>query len=92
MTTSEIHIIMNYEFKLKNNTTNAAQNINRAHGDSVVTERMVQRWFKKFTSADESLYNKPRSRPASIVDNEVLKTLIEEDTCQTSRDLTKRLY
>ena len=67
---------MNYEFKLKNSAADGAKNINRDHGNNVVTERTAQRWFKKFTSVDESFRNKPRGRPASIVNNEVLKTLI----------------
>ena len=53
MKTSEIRIIMNFKFKLKNSAADTARIINRAHGDNVVTERMVQRWFKKFTFVDE---------------------------------------
>ena len=45
----------------------------------------------KFISADESLQDNPCGRLASIVESDVLKTLIEENTCQTSRNLAKRL-
>ena len=40
---------------------------------------------------DESLENKPQGRPAAIVENEVLKTIIEENTSRISRDSAKMI-
>ena len=36
MTTMKIHIVMHYEFKLKNSAADAARNINRAYGNNTV--------------------------------------------------------
>ena len=73
------------------NSTDASRNINKAYGDNTVNQRTVQHWFKRFKSADESLENKQREKPETIVDDEVIRNLIEEDTCQTSRELAKKL-
>ena len=40
MTTSEIRIIMKYEFKLQSNATDAARNINKAYGDNTVNQQL----------------------------------------------------
>ena len=38
------------------------------------------------------LRTKQRRKPETIVDDEVIRNLIKEDTCQTSRELAKKLY
>ena len=67
MTTSEIRIIMKYEFKLQSTATDAARNINKAYDDNTVNQQTMQRWFKGFKSADESLENKQRGKSETIV-------------------------
>ena len=68
---------MKYEFKLQSTATDAARNINKAYGDN---QRTVQCWFKRFKSADKSLENKQRGKPETIVNDEVIRNLIEKDT------------
>ena len=80
MTTSKICIIIKYEFKLQSTATDAARNINKDYGDNTVNQQTVQLWFKRFKSADESLEIKQRGKPETIVDDEVIGNLIEEDT------------
>ena len=44
----------------------------------------MQQWFKKFRSGDISLEDSPRSgRPRALQDNE-LRTLVEDDPSQTA--------
>ena len=81
MTTMKIRMAMHYEFKLKNS----------AYGNNIVCKRTVQRWYQKFNSGDESLENELRGRPASMIEDNVLNTCIEEDTSQTSRELEERI-
>jgi len=82
---------MHYEFKRKNSAAEVFHNINIIYNNKTVTERTVQRWYQKFSSGDESLENQSRGRPEINVENEVLKTIIEENASQTSCDLAKRI-
>ena len=47
-------------------------------------------WFERFQSGDFSLENKRCGRPATKIDNDELKAVVEEDTSQTTRALSDR--
>lgn len=78
---------MLYEFKLGHTATQACRNITEAWGEGIVNDRGVQRWFARFRSGDMSLDDQPRSGRPSVINNEVLKELIEADSRQTVRQL-----
>ena len=87
MNRQQIHLILLYEFKLGNNVALAARNINRAWGPLTTNERTSQRWFTRFRSGDTSLEeDEGRGRP-SLVDNDHLKELVEENPRTTTYDL-----
>jgi histone-lysine N-methyltransferase SETMAR len=81
---------MLYEFKRGSNATVAANNINATYGE-VISARTCQDWFSRFRSGDLSLGDRPRSGRPSIVDNDVLTALVEEDPRQTLEELAERL-
>jgi [histone H3]-lysine36 N-dimethyltransferase SETMAR len=57
----------------------------------LISERNVWRWFKKFRSGDTNLKNKPRSGRPPAIDNNVLKSLIESNPRQSTRELAVML-
>jgi transposase len=91
MENKEIRIIYLYEFKLGHIAAEATRNINTAFGKGTVSERTTRRWFEKFCSGDTNLDNLPRGHAPSVIDDEVLKEMIEADTRLTVREIAKRL-
>lgn len=91
MEKKQIRTIFLYEFKLGTKATETARKINDAFGPNTVHERVVQLWFKKFRSGDESLEDQEgRGRPSAI-DNDQLKALVEADPRTTIRELAEEL-
>jgi hypothetical protein len=45
----------------------------------VVTDQLVQRWFEKCHSGDTMLRDESRPTWSSYVDNDVLKTVVEQN-------------
>ncbi|GFY52613.1 hypothetical protein TNIN_250331 [Trichonephila inaurata madagascariensis] len=62
-----------YEWKSNHNVTATARNTNAAFGDVSVSERTTSSVIAKFESGDDSLTNKDRGKPDTVVDNEVLR-------------------
>jgi [histone H3]-lysine36 N-dimethyltransferase SETMAR len=56
-------------------------------GKNIINERYVQRWFNKFRSGDTNLQDKSSSGRSPAIDNDVLKSLIESNPRQTTREL-----
>ncbi|GFT37864.1 histone-lysine N-methyltransferase SETMAR [Nephila pilipes] len=79
---------MKYEFHRGTTTRQAVGNINSVFGIQVATNATVARWFKKFRSGDFDLSNEQRGRPKSLVDNDVLKTTVEENSSQSVSQLS----
>ncbi|GFT45264.1 histone-lysine N-methyltransferase SETMAR, partial [Nephila pilipes] len=78
---------MKYEFHRGATTRQAVADINSVFGIQVATNATVARWFKKFRSGYFDLSNEPRDRPKSQVDNDVLKSTVEANFSQSSREL-----
>uniref|UniRef100_A0A0K0FBF8 Histone-lysine N-methyltransferase SETMAR (inferred by orthology to a human protein) n=1 Tax=Strongyloides venezuelensis TaxID=75913 RepID=A0A0K0FBF8_STRVS len=91
VTKREIRIIFLYEFKKGTSAVKTAEDINIVFGESFVNPSTVQRWFKRFREGNEDLENEDRGRPASVVDNDHLRTIIEADSQQTVRRISEDL-
>uniref|UniRef100_A0A0K0F2C9 Histone-lysine N-methyltransferase SETMAR (inferred by orthology to a human protein) n=1 Tax=Strongyloides venezuelensis TaxID=75913 RepID=A0A0K0F2C9_STRVS len=83
VTKQEIRIIFLYEFKKGTSAAKTAEEINIVFGEGFVNPSTVRRWFKRFREGNENLENEDRGRPASVVDNDHLRTIIEADSQQT---------
>ena len=57
---TEMRTLFLYEWKLKHNPTEAAQNINFAFGEGSANERTLRRWFEKFQIGDLTRVNMER--------------------------------
>ena len=61
------------------------------YGEGSIFDRLVQNWFVKFRSGDTSLKDEPRSERSSDFDAETLKSLVECNARQSTRELADRL-
>ena len=77
---SKIRFVYEYEFRRGTNASQTDGNINEAFGDNVANEQTVRRWFERFRSGDFSLEDQPRGWPATNIDNDDLKAVVEKDT------------
>ena len=51
----------------------------------------MRNWFVKFRSGDTSLKDEPRPGRSSDFDTEALKSLVECNACQSTRELADKL-
>nr|CDJ94146.1 histone-lysine N-methyltransferase SETMAR-like [Haemonchus contortus] len=68
-----------------------ARDINDAFGQGTTNQRTAQWWFMKFRTGDESLEDDERCGRPSAVDNEDLRTLVDEIPRTTLKDIGLRL-
>ena len=85
----QLRAIFLFEFKLGLKAADAARNINKAFGKSTANERLVQRWFARFRSGNESLEDEEHGSRPSELDDDELKKLIEIDPRKSTREVTK---
>ncbi|XP_023214631.1 histone-lysine N-methyltransferase SETMAR-like [Centruroides sculpturatus] len=67
-----------------------AQKICQAFGQGSISTRTTQRWFRKFSSGDESLKDEPREGRPYVINNDELQAAIEEDSTQTCQILAQK--
>ena len=91
MNSSDFRMLFLYEWKSKYNVAAAAQTINVAFRNGSVNERTIRCWYAKFETGDENLTNNNRSRPEIVVDNEVLRIVVENNPGNTVRDYAEEL-
>ena len=61
------------------------------YGEGTITDRAVRNCFVKFRSGDTSLKNEPRPGCSLDFDAEALKSLVECNACQSTRELADKL-
>ena len=77
-----------YFFNLKKSAAEAHRLLVEAYGDAALSERSRE-WFQKFKNGEFDVEDKERSgRPK---DTE-LEALLDEDSCQTQKELAYLLY
>lgn len=88
----KIHLrhCMLFEFHRNPIATVATNNICDIYGN-VLDVRTCQRWFDRIRNNDFNLEDRPRSGPPVLLDNDVLKSAVEEDPRQTIEELADRL-
>ena len=81
------HIIL-YYFKKGKNATETHNKICAVYGEGAVTDWMCQKLFAKFHAGDFLLDNAPQSGWPAEVDRDQIKTLIENNQCYTTREIS----
>ena len=83
--------IMLYYFKKGKNATETQRKIYAVYGKCAVTDRTCQKWFAKFCVGDFSLDIAPRLGRPDEVDNNQIKTLIENNQHYTTQEIVSIL-
>ncbi|XP_015911681.1 histone-lysine N-methyltransferase SETMAR-like [Parasteatoda tepidariorum] len=82
------HCIL-YEFQKGSNASEACKNLCAVFGKDIVNVCTCQRWFSKFRSGDLSLKESDRSGRPSKIDNDVLRSMLENNPHLTSREIAE---
>ena len=61
------------------------------YGDKLLTVRQCQNWFARFRSGDSDLKDVPRSGCPTEVDDDKIKTIIENNRRSTTREIAEKL-
>lgn len=83
--------VFSYEFQQGRNVIEACTNLLKVFGEGIVSDRIRRRWFEKFETGDFDLSDKPYSGQSSLIDDDVIKTMLEQDPFLTTSEVTKRL-
>ena len=86
-----IRHVMLWELKQGNNAIETAEKIYSVHGEGTIIDQTVRNWFVKFHSGDMTLKDEPRPGHSSAFDAEALKSLVECNACQSTRELADKL-
>ena len=86
-----IRHVMLWEFKQGNNATETAEKICSVYGEGTITDQAVGNWLVKFRSGDTSLKDEPRPGRSSNFHAEALKSLVECNARQGTRELADKL-
>ena len=86
-----IRVCLLYEFKLGHTPAEATRNICQAIGPGTINHSTVTRWWKRFSSGDESLKDEPRSGRPTTFNLADLKQAIEDDPTLTTANLASSL-
>lgn len=84
------HCIL-YEYQLGRKVPEACRNLQQIFGEDAITERTCRKWFNRFKTGDFDICDKQRSGRRSIVDDEKLKALVQQDPSLTAAQMTKKL-
>ena len=87
MRKEDLRLLFLHEFKLGNNASQTTANINRAWGKGTTSNRTVRRWFQKFRNGDESLEDEEGRGLPSILHNENLRVIVEQNPRQSVREI-----
>ena len=93
MESEKVHIrrVMLWKFNQGNSAKATAEKICSVYGEGLISDRAVRNWFAKFRSGDTSLKDEPRVGRSSNLDDNLLKTTLEQNPRRSTRDIAGRL-
>ncbi|CAK9813131.1 Histone-lysine N-methyltransferase SETMAR [Anthophora plagiata] len=68
-----------YKFQQGRNTTEACKTLANIFGEHTISDRTCRRWFEKFEAGDFDLKDKPCSERLFLNDDDMVKTIIQQD-------------
>ena len=78
-----------YFFNLKKSAAEAHRLLVAAYGDAALSERSCRKWFQKFKNGE--FEDKERSGRPKVYEDAKLEALLDEDSCQTQKELALTL-
>ena len=88
---SHLRHILLYYFRKGKKTVQARKKLYDVYDEKSLTERPCQNWFARFRSGDFHLKDAPRSGRPTEVDEDKIKTMIENNWCSTTREIAEKL-
>ncbi|EGI66300.1 Mariner Mos1 transposase [Acromyrmex echinatior] len=73
-------------FNLKKSAAEAHRLFVEAYGEAALNERSCE-WFQKFKNGEFDVEDKERSGRPKVYENAELEALLNEDSCQTQKEL-----
>ena len=83
------HILL-YYFRKGKNAVQARKKLYDVYGGKSLTERKCQKWFACFRSGDFDLKDAPRSGRPTVVDDDKIKAMIENNRRNTTLEITEK--
>ncbi len=83
-------VLLHY-FILKKNATEAQRMLVEAYGEYAPSDRTCRTWFERFRSGDFDVSDKERPGQPKKFEDEELRALLDEDSCQTEDKLAESL-
>ena len=90
MNSRDFKVLFSYQWKSKHNAAAAAWNINAAIGNSSVNERTSDVGMQS-SKLGLKVSQTKNYKPETVVDNEVLRTIVEKNPGNTVRDYAEEL-
>ncbi|KAK6750447.1 hypothetical protein RB195_002430 [Necator americanus] len=76
-----------YDFKQGKSAAESHCALSEVFGEEALSESQCRRWFQRFKNGNESLEGEEHGSRPQVVDDQVLKSVIELDPRQTTREL-----
>ena len=79
-------------FNWKKSAAEAHRMLVEVYGESAPSDKSCREWFRRFQSGDFSVEDKERSGQPKKFEDEELETLLDQDSCQTQKELNKQKH
>ncbi|GFT87980.1 HTH_48 domain-containing protein [Trichonephila clavipes] len=91
MSVDKVHLryCILYEFQKEINASVACKNLYAVFGKDIVHFRTCQTWFRNFRSGDLNLQESDRSERPSKTNNDVLRSLLENNAHLTYQEIAE---
>jgi len=80
-----------YFFNLKKSVAEAHRLLVEAYDNAALSERSCREWFQKFKNSEFDVEDKERSGRPKVYEDMELDALLDEDSCQTQKELALTL-